>query len=84
MVKIVLKDGIELDAEEIEGGGVFLGGLVVSGSELVGRYLIDVRWPDDSRSQIPQDEISRVYDACTGEEIEFGSPLFPGHPSFRS
>jgi len=83
MLKIVLTDGVELEAETIEGGGMHLGGLLVAGFELTGRYLIDVSWPDGRVSQIPQDQIARIVDMRTGEEVEFGSPLFPGHPSAR-
>ena len=83
MLKVTLTCGTELRARAVEGGGLFLGGLAVD-HPLAGRYLVELSWPDGTVSSIPQDQIASISCEETGEPVEFGSPLFPGHPSQRT
>lgn len=69
-ITIVLKDGVELKAEYLDGGGMEIGGDVY---EVHGAYL------DGEFLNVPQDQILRAV-SVTGEEVEFGNPYMPGHP----
>jgi len=83
MLKVTLICGTELKARDVEGGGVFIAGLAVN-HHLAGRYLVDIRWADGTISSVPQDQIATITDEDTGDPVEFGNPLFPGHPSERT
>jgi hypothetical protein len=65
-----LKDGSVLRAAYIDGGGF---DLTTKTYEVHGLLL------DGGFLRVPQERIENVTTAA-GEELEFGSPYFPGHP----
>lgn len=70
---VVLKNGSELRAAYIDGGGF---DLTTDTYEVHGLLL------DGGFLCVPQSTVERVTDA-KGEELEFGSPYFPDHPRPR-
>lgn len=85
---VYLKTGERLAIEKIVSGGYiasrmgafFLGG--TPSRDLVGKYVIAVKYKDDSTGLIFQGEIKKIEDD-KGQEIEFGNKNFPGHRDFN-
>jgi hypothetical protein len=65
-----LKDGGPLRAAYIDGGGFDFD---------TQTYEVSVELLDGGHLFVPQDRIERVT-TLGDEELEFGSPFFPGHP----
>lgn len=78
---ILLRDGIELTARGLDGGGIGMD----EADELTGAapvYEVHGEYLDGSFLSVPQDQIEAVRTA-DGTEVEFGNPYYPGHPRPR-
>lgn len=78
-LRIELHDGASLQADTEDGGGMWMGeGPLGQEPFYEVCYLVD-----DDMFTVPQNQIARVVDVSTGEEVEFGNPYMPGHPRPR-